>query len=199
MTPNEHAPVSRALVKQLSTFTENWAEAKPIRTHTDYRLAVKALSWIRRVRLDIEESFKEMKAAANATRASVIGQEKKWVGQAKPLEEALTQLIVRYDQQRAEIAKEAAVAALKIPSKTSLMAYSELATPPEGYHTLPRLTVVVTDKTALISAVAEGAVESEALTVNTTYLRKQAEAQGALINVPGIRIDKKFTIVTHDG
>jgi hypothetical protein len=191
-------PVSRALATQLSTFAANWSTVDPISTHTDYRRAVTALAWIRRVRLDIQASFKEMKRAANATRASILGQEKKWVGKTTPLEEALTDRIVAYDRHRAAVAKDAAVAALKIPSKTSLMAYSELATPPEGYHTLPRLTVVVTDKTALISAVAEGAVESEALTVNTTYLRKQAEAQGALINVPGIRIDKKFTIVTHD-
>jgi len=81
MTANPQ-PVSRALATQLSTFAANWSTVDPISTHTDYRRAVTALAWIRRVRLDIQASFKEMKAAANAARASILGQEKKWINKA---------------------------------------------------------------------------------------------------------------------
>ena len=197
MTANPQ-PVSRALATQLSTFAANWSTVDPISTHTDYRRAVTALAWIRRVRLDIQASFKEMKAAANAARASILGQEKKWVGKTTPLEEALTDRIVAYDRHRAAVAKDAARAALKVPAGTSLLAYSDVSTPTEGYHTRQRRVVVVEDKGALIRAVADGLIAAEALTVNASYLRRTAEAQGELAHIPGVRIDLAYTIVTHD-
>jgi hypothetical protein len=149
------------------------------------------------MRRAIETLFRELKRTANDHRNNLLDQEKKYLGGSRPVEQSLNDLIVNYDRQRTELAKEAARAALEHPSGTSILSHSELETPPEGYHAIPRLTVCVTDKLALITAVSEGRVELEALTVNATFLRKQAEEQGVLINVPGIRIDRAFTIVTH--
>jgi len=190
-------PVSRALAKQLSTFTANWATVDPISTQTDYRRAVTALAWIRRVRLDIQESFAEMKAAANAARASILGQEKKWINRARPLEEVLNDLIVAYDHQRAAVAQADARAALETPATTALVAYSELATEPEGYHTRRTVVPVVSDKLALVQAVANGEVDLEALTVNLSYLRTTAQEQGDLCDLPGVTVTHKYTVVTH--
>ena len=195
------APVSRAIQTQLTMFTgtylnEKWGRT-PLDTHDQYRRAVGALALIRSIRLDLEDSFREIKRAANATRKSVLEQEKKWINKARPLEEVLNDLIVAYDHQRAAVAQADARAALETPATTALVAYSELATEPEGYHTRRTVVPVVSDKLALVQAVANGEVDLEARTVNLSYLRTTAQEQGDLCDLPGVTVTHKYTVVTH--
>lgn len=60
-------------------------------------------------------------------------------------------------------------------------------TPPKGVTVKSNWTHEVTDKLALVKAVAEGKVSVEAVLPNDTYLRARAKADKNTVQIPGVR------------
>lgn len=189
--------VPPAITQQVSTVATTWATAPALVGPLQHRAAVEALTVLQLMRREIQGFFRELKKTVNAHRKNLLDREKALLAPGQPVEEHLTDLIAAFDAAHADAAREAARDALAHPPERALRVSSEGDAHGEGYSSRPRLVPVVTDKLALIAAVAEGRVPLEAVDVNVSIVRRMAEEQGALLDLPGVEITTKITIVTH--
>lgn len=85
-------------------------------------------------------------------------------------------------QEAASVRQEAA----SVP--TPVLPLQRAVAPAKGISTRENWTFEVTDKLALVKAVAAGQVSLEALDANPTYLRGRAKADKGTLNIPGVRV-----------
>ncbi len=183
------------VTEQLDTIIDVWSSAPQLRAATQHRSAVNALSALQAMRREIEEFFRELKKTVNAHRRNLLDRERAMLANAKPVEAHLAALIVAWDAEQDAAAREHALSTLEGRTATSLDAPGEWSR--DGYYTRLTLVPEVTDKAALVAAVAAGLVSLDAIDVNLPYFRKLAEEQGALIDVPGLAVTTKTTVITH--
>jgi phage FluMu protein gp41 len=167
-----------------------WVNDIAITDADTYADACEALRTFALLRREFERHYAKVKAPLNDARAKIIAMEKEDLERVVPAENVLKTMILAYDDtQQARVREQLA------QSPTTAISLPE---PPQGIiKPAPTPHVVVTDKMALVRAVASGQLPLSVVEPRIPELNKLARKEGGLFQAPGCAVEYTRTVVVR--